>query len=447
MVHSAERENLTPLELCNRNAALFKALADKIGLSYTNFIRTSDRERHWRGAQLLWSLCVKNNDIYKKKYRGFYCVGCEAFYDPSDLENGLCPEHKIKPEIVEEENYFFRLSKYQSEILSIIKNNRVEIIPEKRKAEVISFIERGLEDFSISRSKKRVKNWGVPIENDDSQVMYVWFDALSSYLTSIGFGSNEKQFSLYWPADVHVIGKGILRFHAIYWIAILLSANLALPKKILVHGYITVNGEKMSKSLGNVVDPITMIEKYGEDVLRYYLISEIPTFDDGDFSEKLLIEKNNNELLANVGNLINRVFTFISNNFDSQVPLYTPTEKDLIFLENQKLLSKQIENSFESFNLREALLLTLQFSSNINRYIQENEPWKLLKNDKVRAATVISLSLSNIKDLAILLYPFMPNTSKTIASAFQFFNYSWNEIGSLITAQKIKKPPILFKKL
>ena len=303
-VQTAQKEGIKVKELVDRNAKRFYALKDCLNLSFDDFIRTTE-ERHIKGAQKLWLACEK--DIYKKRYKGLYCVGCEAFYKESELQNGLCPEHKTKPEIVEEENYFFRLSKYQRQLKHIIETEQVKIIPQVRKNETLSFIDSGLEDFSISRSVKRAQGWGIPVPGDSSQIQYVWFDALSNYINALGYAENKDNFRRYWPADVHCIGKGILRFHTVYWLAILLSAGLSLPKTIFVHGYITVNGQKMSKSLGNVVDPFKLVEKYGADAVRYFLLREIPPVEDGDYTPEKFKVRYNADLAGGLGNLVARV--------------------------------------------------------------------------------------------------------------------------------------------
>ncbi|MEM4720361.1 MAG: methionine--tRNA ligase, partial [Candidatus Bilamarchaeaceae archaeon] len=414
-----------------------------------NFQRTSLKESHWPGVQKLWKLCDEAGDIYKKKYRGLYCVGCESFYEESELPDGVCPEHNTKPEIVEEENYFFRLSKYQDKLLQLIESDELRILPETRKNEVLAFIKSGLQDFSVSRSVKRAKGWGVPVPGDESQIMYVWFDALGTYITGIGYGIDDKKFKRYWPADVHVIGKGILRFHAVYWPAILLSAGLELPKTIFVHGYITVNGQKMSKTLGNIVNPFSLIEKYGVDPIRYALLSEVPTFDDGDFSEKVMIEKNNNELVANIGNLVNRTMVFIANNFNSEIPYATLSDGDKDFLDRQKKHGEKITELLNSFRIKEGIDAIMTYSKNANKYFQDNEPWKKIKEDKTRAATVMYVLAHQVKDLAIMLQPYLPQTSASIFKQLNIEPQKWEEIGKLLLLEghKIGKPELLFKKI
>lgn len=451
-VHAAEKKGITPAQLCDENAEIFKKMANEIGLSFTSFRRTSNKEKHWPGVFRLWSLCDKTGDIYKKKYKGLYCVGCESFYEPEELSDGACPEHKEKPQEVEEENYFFRLSKYQDQLEKLIENDELKILPESRKNEVLSFIRGGLKDFSISRSVKRAKGWGVPVPNDDKQIMYVWFDALGTYLTGIGYGIEDKTFEKFWPAEVHVIGKGILRFHAIYWPAILLSAGLKLPKTIFVHGYITVEGQKMSKSLGNIVDPLYLIKTYGTDPVRYCLLSEVPTFTDGDFSEKILIEKNNNELIANLGNLVNRTLVFIKNNFEGNMPEAGElTEKDKEFIQLQKELIKRIEAELDANMIREGINSIIgNFAKNANRYFQDNKPWELVKNDKGRAATVLNILAGQVKDAAILVAPYLPATSNEIFKQLNLdiSERKWSNLGKMIEdSHRIGEPKVIFKKL
>lgn len=300
-VQAAEKEGLTAKQLCDRNAQAFIDLAALYNIQLDNFARTSS-PAHFASAQELWRACAASGDIYKKKYKGLYCVGCEVFYAPEDLnEKGECFEHPGKKlDEVEEENYFFKLSKYQDQIFKLIDSDEYRIVPEHRKNEALGFIKQGLEDFSVSRSKERARGWGVPVPDDESQIMYVWFDALNTYRSAA---------PSWWPAKLHIIGKGIIRFHAAYWIGMLLSAKLPLPKELFVHGYITVNGQKMSKTLGNVVDPAALAQKYGPDAMRYYLLREIPSTDDGDYSDEKFKLRFNADLANGLGNFASRVLT------------------------------------------------------------------------------------------------------------------------------------------
>jgi len=414
-VQAAEAKGITTQQLCDQNSALFKDFAAKIGASNDVFLRSSSRTAHWPGVQELWQLCVKRGDVYKKKYSGLYCVGCEAFYKPEELVDGCCPEHKRKPEHVEEENYFFRLSKYQNRIAKLIESGELLILPKAHRREALAFVKAGLEDFSISRSVSRAKGWGVPVPGDPSQIMYVWFDALGVYLTGVGYGTNETKFKKWWPADMHVIGKGITRFHVVYWPAMLLSAGMPTPRSVFVHGYVTVDGQKMSKSLGNVVDPVALIDKYGADVVRYYLLNEIPTFEDGDFSEARLIEKTNNELIANFGNFIYRVLSFLKSNFGGKIPKPGRLGKDdAALLKKLDGTKAAIEKAMSEYRLQDAMHAVLELSVEGNRYFQSKEPWKTAKSDKAKCATTLYVAANVVRGLAALSWPFLPFSAEAL---------------------------------
>ncbi len=449
-VQAAEKLGIPTQELCNINGQKFIDLMNKIGYSYDVLVRSSSKTQHMPSVYKLWNLCDKSGDIYKKKYRGLYCVGCEVFYKEDELTpEGLCFEHKTKPEVVEEENYFFRLSKYQKQLEEVIESGKLKIYPDSRKNEVLSFIRGGLEDFSVSRSVKRARGWGLPVPGDESQIIYVWFDALICYISGIGYGVNDELFNKWWPAEIQVIGKGIIKFHAIYWPAMLLSAGVPLQKGLFVHGYITVEGQKMSKSLGNIVDPNYLIDKYGSDELRYCLLSEISTFEDGDFSERVLIDKNNSELLANLGNLVNRTLVFLKNNFNGKIPAGKDlTPEDNQFLEGQKKLINQIAQDMNEAKINDSLKKVMNYSKNSNKYFQDNKPWELVKTDKVRANTVLWMLASQIKDLSILSKPFLPKTSSEIEKQLNVINGKWADLGiPLPVEHAIGDPKPLFRKM
>jgi len=411
-VQAAQEEKISTRELVNRNSQIFKDLREALDLSFDEFIRTTEK-RHIQGSQKLWLTCQKE-DIYKKKYQGLYCVGCEVFYKESELENGLCPEHKTKPELVEEENYFFRLSNYQKKLEEIIAKDQIKIIPQSRKNETLSFIKSGLEDFSISRSAQRAEGWGVPVPNDPSQIQYVWFDALANYLTALDYVKDKsKKFKKYWPADIHCIGKGILRFHAIYWPAMLLSAGLPLPKKIFVHGYLTIEGQKISKSLGNIVDPFELVKKYGTDPVRYYLLREFASTEDGDFSIKRFEERYNADLANGLGNLVSRVLTLSEK---SNVILSVSEEsRPKGQLAGQiKSTQENYQKALEEIKFHEALESIWQLISFSDEFIEKNKPWQLIKTDQVKFKEVLSELLITLKVIASLLEPFLPATSEKI---------------------------------
>lgn len=302
---TARKEGLSTQEFVDKNSEEFRKLKKILNISNDYFIRTTDKKVHWPGVIKLWNILYEKGDIYKKKYTGHYCSGCERFITEKELINGKCSNHpNLKIEKIAEENYFFKLSKYSNEIKKLIKEDKLKITPKIWKNDFLSLVKDGLTDVSFSRDKNRLP-WGIPVPGDKNQIMYVWPDALSNYITGIGFP--DKKYKKYWPADIHVVGKDMLRFHAGIWPGMLLSAGLPLPKEIIVHGFLTFNNQKISKSLGNVISPEYIVNKYGADSIRYYLIRNIPFGEDGDFSEKVLVERHNNELANKLGNLVSRV--------------------------------------------------------------------------------------------------------------------------------------------
>ncbi len=410
-VQAAEKEGVSIKKLCDKNAKIFKKLIKKLNTRFDIFQRSSSKN-HFQGSQKLWQLCDKSGDIYKKKYKGLYCVGCETFYTKDDLTpDGYCLEHLAKAQEIEEENYFFRLSKYQALLDKLISSDKLKIFPPERKNEVLSFIRSGLEDFSISRSKKRAKNWGVPVPKDPRQIMYVWFDALNVYQTGIGFCWKENLYKKFWPADIHVIGKGIIRFHAVYWPAILMSAKLALPKSIFVHGYLTIEGQKMSKTIGNIINPFILIDKYGTDPLRYYLLREIPSFADGDFSQHRFKELYNADLANNLGNLISRVAKLASKINFRRKKLNSESYNQLISRKKYQFYLVK----FESFRFHECLDYLFKQLTSINKEIDQKKPWNLKENKLINTLLPIIIK---ILEIAVLLEPFLPQTSERIRSQF-----------------------------
>jgi len=416
-VRAAEKEEIPIQEFVDKNSKLFEELAEKLNVHFDVFQKGSDL-RHHSSSQKLWELCFAENDIYKKEYSGLYCVGCELFYDKEELnEKGECFEHPGKKlDRVSEINYFFKLSKYQKKIKELIESDTLKIIPEERKNEALAFIDQGLKDISISRSSKRAKNWGVPVPNDSTQRLYVWFDALNIYQSGIGFGSllqkDEKRYKKWWPADLHIIGKGILRFHAIFWPAFLLSAKLKLPKSIFVHGYLTVDGQKMSKTLGNVIDPIGLIDKYETDAIRYYLLRDISTFADGDFSEKRLKEIYNADLANGIGNLVARVAKLAEIVNYQQMQSVSKTYAHIIAIE-------EYSEALLEFRFNDALSFIWKKITLLDRFINNEKPWKLLKTKSQRLKTILDHAIDQIQEIAILLEPFLPETAEKIETQFK----------------------------
>ncbi|MBT4376648.1 methionine--tRNA ligase [archaeon] len=423
---TAKEAGISTQKFVDKNSDAFEELTKVLNISNDSFIRTTDQKVHWPGVFEMWKKLEAKGDIYKKKYDGNYCVGCERFVTEKDLVDGKCLDHpNLKIEKISEENYFFKLSKYSDKITELIKKDKLKISPEKWKNDFLGLIKGGLTDVSFSRSKKNLP-WGIPVPGDDSQVMYVWCDALTNYLTGIGFP--KKKFEKYWPADVHVVGKDMLRFHTGIWPGMLLSAGLPLPKEVIVHGFLTVGGRKMSKSLGNVVAPLEMIKKYPADSIRYALMRATPFGDDGDFSESALVDRHNNELANKLGNLVSRVTGLIAAN---------GIEESKNFL---KFDLKKIEKFMENFELDKALNEIFAFVDVCNEYIQSKKPWET-KDKKVLYEVADS-----IKKITILLSPFIPETCERIAKHFGF-KLKWDELDKPWKAKKIKKADILFGKI
>ncbi|MGC8651141.1 MAG: methionine--tRNA ligase [Minisyncoccia bacterium] len=438
-VQSAIREGVSTETLVNKNAKRFLDLKDALELSINDFIRTTEK-RHILGAQKLWRACEK--DIYKKSYEGLYCVGCEEFYKESELVNGLCPEHKTKPELVKEENYFFRLSRYQNQLKELISSDKIQIIPESRKNEVLSFIESGLEDICISRSSERAHHWGIDVPSDPSQKIWVWFDALSNYITALGYAEEDQKFKDWWQNNehtLHIIGKGILRFHAVYWPAILLSAGLNVPKQIFVHGYLTFEGEKMSKSLGNIIDPFDLVNRYGKEVVRYFFIREFSSFEDGNFSEKRIKERYNSDLAQGLGNLLSRILA-LGEQFQKPIPLQTNNLEDL-----SKDIEKVYHEQMKAFRFNEALARVWDLINTLNKYITDAKPWLSIKNNQEQFEKDLSTLILSLGKVALLISPVMPQTSETILKELSLFSSNENDWPKLKVKLKISKP--LFPKL
>ncbi len=408
-VQAAEKAGVPVREFIEANAKLFALLAERLNAHFDVFQRGSDTEHHYPASQELWRRCAGAGDIYKKSYEGLYCLGCEAFYTAEELTpDGQCHEHPGKKlEMVSEENYFFRLSKYQDQIIALISSDTIRIIPVSRKNEVLGFLRQSLEDISISRSNERARNWGVPVPGDDTQRMYVWFDALNIYQSGIGFGWDDAQYQKWWPADAHLIGKGILRFHAVYWPAFLLSAKLPLPKSIIVHGYITVDGQKMSKTVGNVIDPFALIEKYGVDPVRYYLLREIPSGEDGDFSYEKFEQRYNGDLANGIGNLVARVAALGES--VSPIPVHTDDK-----IEKEIMRVRDVcERHIAEFRLNEALAIMWDLVSFADKYINNTKPWTM-KDDPVALQKIIANAAALVDAARQLLTPFLPDTTEKI---------------------------------
>lgn len=449
---AAKKHNLEPKQYCDIIADKFKLAWKELSIEYSNFIRTTD-EYHEKTVQMILQKIYNNGDIYKSTYEGLYCVNCERFVSNEELVDGVCPDHNTKPIFYKEENYFFHLSKYKNIIFEKIKNDELQIIPETRKNEILGKLQLPLEDISISRKSLK---WGVTLPFDNEQTVYVWIDALINYLSGIDFfefknkPSNNKKF---WPCDLHLIGKDILWFHTVIWPAILLSLNFPLPKKVLAHGFFTVEGKKMSKTLGNVIKPKELVEIFGVDATRMLLLSTFPLGTDGNFSLSEMKEKYNQDLADNYGNLVSRTFGMVQKYFNNEIKIlkisYNVKEKIVECVKNYKTY-------FENLELHKVSDIILSLTSFANKYIQEKTPWILAKEKKFdELKQVLSDLLYCIKSATLLFYPIMPNVSLEVLKCFgETKDNLENDFISLlekfelnIPKEKICPYRILFRKL
>ena len=400
----AQKENIDVKLYCDKCAEKNKELKKALNLSYNNFVRTTD-EHHIKAVEAFWKLCAKNGDIYKKNYKVKYCVGCELEKTDSELQDGKCPIHPNREiEIIEEENYFFKYSKYQKQLLDFYKKNKEFVVPESRFNEIKEFTKRGLEDFSISRLKEKMP-WGVPVPGDENHVMYVWFDALVNYISCLGWPEDKKKFKEFWPG-LQMAGKDNLRQQSSMWQAMLLSAGLPNSKQIFIHGFITANGQKMSKSLGNVVDPFELVKKYGTDAVRYYLLREIPSTEDGDFTIEKFEQRYNADLAGGIGNLTARLLG-IAKTLDVKPKAKKESKSQVT------KITKKYKKALEYFKFNEALACVWELISFCDKYINEEKLWEN------KSPEVIGDLFYVLSEIADLLIPFLPETSENIKKAVE----------------------------
>ena len=418
-VEAADAAGLPVADFVDAKAERFAALRDPLQLGFDDFIRTSGDPRHRAGVERLWRRCAEADDLYERDYEGLYCTGCEAFLAPDELDGGLCREHRRPPERVAERNWFFRLSRYAAQLLGLIESGRLRIEPEQRRNEVLAFVRGGLADFSVSRPRERARGWGIPVPGDPSQVVYVWFDALGNYVTALDYGTGGDRYRTWWAdADerVHVIGKGIIRFHTVYWPAILLSAGEPLPTAIFVHDYLTANGAKLSKSLGNAVDPAALADRYGADGLRWWFLRDVPRSGDADFREELLAARAN-ELADGLGNLVNRTVTLARRFRPEGVAAAAPDREAQALLAAVDTVAAEIDAALGRFDLRAGADALWRAVAEANRFVSATRPWELARAggpEAERLDNVLSALTTACRTIARELQPFLPQASARI---------------------------------
>ena len=450
---SAEKENIEPLEFCNQISKTFRDLSQTLNLTNTDFIRTTE-DRHKKTVQHLWKELEKNDDIYLSKYSGWYSVSDEAFYNEDEIEyiDGIkrSISSKSPVEWIEEESYFFRLSKWEKPLLKYYETHPNFIAPESRKNEVISFVKSGLKDLSVSRKSF---SWGIKVPNNNDHVIYVWLDALTNYISALNYpNTNDELFKNFWPASIHLIGKDILRFHAVYWPAFLLAAKIELPQRVYGHGWILSGDEKMSKSKGNILDPIEIINQYGLDPLRYYLIKEVSFGNDGNISQERLEDCINSDLANNFGNLCQRVTAFAIKNCDGKIPAEIKfLDEDLLILNKFKDNLDNIRFKIDDQNINFYIDYIVNSLFEANKYFNDQEPWKK-KDDLTRLNTIVYTTLEIVRKISFLLYPIIPESS---LKALKIFDIEENKIKLhtitnneyLSKGNNLNKIDILFKKI
>ena len=450
----AEKNNKDPKNFCDEISETFRSLTNTLNLTNNDFIRTTE-SRHYKSVNEIWKRLVKSGDIYLDKYSGWYSVSDEAYYDEDEIEEKdgkkISKSSGSLVEWVEEESYFFKLSAFQKKLLNYYKENKDFILPQSRRNEVVSFVEKGLNDLSISRTSF---SWGIPVPENKKHIIYVWLDALTNYLSALNFPNTEdEKYKSFWPADVHIIGKDILRFHAIYWPAFLFAAKLPLPKRVFGHGWILSDDKKMSKSLGNILDPIEIIKNYGIDQLRYYLIKEVSLGNDGSISMENLKNCINNDLANNYGNLCQRVFSFIKKNCNNKIPKVNNLEEnDIKLIKNVKNSLPKLIELINKQDLNEYIKTVVNFSFEANKYFNDSEPWTFKKKDPVRMNEILFTIVEQIKNISILLNPIIPISTKKVLDTINISDKdisieSIKNDNILNCSLELKSLDILFKKV
>jgi methionyl-tRNA synthetase len=426
-VQAAEAEGVPVRELVDRYAGAFAALREPLDLSFDDFIRTSSDPRHRAGVARLWRACADAGDLYRRQYEGLYCVGCEQFYTAEELGDGRCPEHDVQPQLVAEENWFFRLSRYQQRLHDLIAGGKLRIEPPSRRNEVLALIAGGLQDFSVSRSRGRARGWGIGVPDDPGQVIYVWWDALGNYITALGYGDSSADYRRWWVEGdrrLHVIGKGIVRFHAVYWPAMLLSAGEPLPTEILVHDYLTVGGRKLGKSSGNVVDPVALAARFGGDAVRWWLLREVPRGGDTDFTVERLTARADDDLANGFGNLVNRVVSMVHRYRGGRVPAAgAPAPGAERLAATCEQVPARVDEALALGDFRRATAAVWAIVEETNRYVEAVRPWELARVERggdaasrQRLDAALAVLVGTCRCLAAELAPFLPSAAARIAA-------------------------------
>ncbi len=436
---SAMANNLKPQEFCDKLALEFKHTWDKLDVKYNKFIRTTSKE-HKDSVQSIFLKLKSIGALYKSVYNGLYCEGCEDFIKERDLnDDKLCPNHLQAPKVISEENYFFALSKYKDAIKDWLNSSDTVVLPVTRKNEILNQLASDeLSDFSITRSRSSL-NWGIPVPDEPNQIIYVWIDALSNYITGIGYDNDLNEVDKWWPADIHLIGKDIIKFHSIYWIAMLMALKLELPKMIFAHGFLTVEGQKISKSLGNIIDPNALVDEYGSSALRFYLFSQLNFDGDGDFSAVNFVNCVNSYLANNLGNLLNRTLTMVDRYSESKIPNLDENslEPALLSIYQENVL--KFNQAMEKLQFNEAIGFIFKIVDATNKYLNDSKPWALFKNNEVdKTTTVLFNCLFMLKEVALMIYPFTPKLSQAI---FSQLGFSDEVIDKIVHGQKVALTP------